>query len=47
MRRAVAVLVFDHHMNTSAVEAMSLTDVFTWIGLAVDLRKAREKQAGR
>lgn len=42
----MALLVFDHGFDPDKVEAMTVSRLNKYIGLAVELHKDREKQRG-
>lgn len=46
MRRATALLVFDHGFDPEKVEAMAVSRMHTYLQLAAELRNDREKQRG-
>jgi hypothetical protein len=46
VRRAIALLVFDHGFDPEKVEAMAVSRMHTYLQLAVELHKDREKQRG-
>lgn len=46
MRRAIAILVFDHGFDPDKVEAMTVSRMHNFLKLAVELHKDREKERG-
>jgi hypothetical protein len=46
VRRAIAILVFDHGFDPEKVEAMNVSRMHNYLQLAVELHKDREKQRG-
>jgi hypothetical protein len=46
VKRAIAILVFDHGFDPDRVEAMTVSRLHQYLKLAVELHKDREKQRG-
>jgi hypothetical protein len=46
VNRAIAILVFDHRFDHEKVEAMTVSRMNSYLKLAFDLYKEREKQRG-
>jgi len=46
VRRAIAILVFDHAFDPDKVEGMTVSRIHQYLKLAVELHKDREKQRG-
>lgn len=46
MRRAIAILVFDHGFDAEKVEAMTVSRMHNYLKLAVDLHKDRANERG-